>query len=110
MRVQETLPCIPLGQLFRPRAFRSDITDIVKAAFPLFWGCAGRNGWVGVGGADREAGGGLVGADLCLQWSGGIQSASGCDGTGSRSWTENGQRVATEPHRARRRGYLAVMS
>jgi len=33
-----TLPCIPLGQLFQPTAFRSNITDIVKAAFPLFWG------------------------------------------------------------------------
>jgi peptide/nickel transport system substrate-binding protein len=32
------LPCIPLGQLFQPTAFRSDIKDIVKAAFPLFWG------------------------------------------------------------------------
>jgi peptide/nickel transport system substrate-binding protein len=38
MRALETLPCIPLGQLFQPTAFRSDITDIVKAAFPLFWG------------------------------------------------------------------------
>jgi peptide/nickel transport system substrate-binding protein len=38
VRALETLPCIPLGQLFQPTAFRSDITDIVKAAFPLFWG------------------------------------------------------------------------
>ena len=38
MRALETLPCIPLGQLFQPTAFRADITDIVKAAFPLFWG------------------------------------------------------------------------
>ncbi len=38
MRALETLPCIPLGQLFQPTAFRSDIKDIVKAAFPLFWG------------------------------------------------------------------------
>ena len=37
-RALETLPCIPLGQLFQPTAFRSDIRDIVKAAFPLFWG------------------------------------------------------------------------
>jgi peptide/nickel transport system substrate-binding protein len=37
-RALETLPCIPLGQPFQPTAFRSDITDIVKAAFPLFWG------------------------------------------------------------------------
>jgi hypothetical protein len=52
----------------------------------------------------------VVGANLCLQWSGGIQSARGCAGTGSRSWTEDGQRVATEPDRAWRRGYLVVMS
>ena len=32
------LPCIPLEQLSQPTAFRSDITDIVKAAFPLFGG------------------------------------------------------------------------
>jgi hypothetical protein len=51
MRALETLPCIPLGQLFQPTAFRSAIRDIVKAAFPLFWGCGGGNGWVGVGGA-----------------------------------------------------------
>ena len=38
VRALETLPCIPLGQLFQPTAFRSDIRDIVKAAFPLFWG------------------------------------------------------------------------
>ena len=38
VRALETVPCIPLGQLFQPTAFRSDIKDIVKAAFPLFWG------------------------------------------------------------------------
>ena len=37
-RALQTLPCIPLGQLFQPTAFRSDLRDIVKAAFPLFWG------------------------------------------------------------------------
>jgi peptide/nickel transport system substrate-binding protein len=37
MRALETLPCIPLGQLFQPTAFRSDLVDIVKAAYPLFW-------------------------------------------------------------------------
>ncbi len=41
VRALETLPCIPLGQLFQPTAFRSDIKDIVKAAFPLFWGVRG---------------------------------------------------------------------
>jgi peptide/nickel transport system substrate-binding protein len=34
----ETLPYIPLGQLYLPTAFRSDIKDIVKAEIPLFWG------------------------------------------------------------------------
>ena len=34
----ETLPYLPLGQIFQPTAFRSDIKDIVKAMFPLFWG------------------------------------------------------------------------
>ena len=38
VRALETVPCIPLGHLFQPTAFRSDIKDIVKAAFPLFWG------------------------------------------------------------------------
>ncbi|MSP30096.1 MAG: ABC transporter substrate-binding protein [Acetobacteraceae bacterium] len=38
LRALETLPYIPVGQLFQPTAFRSDIKDIVKAAFPLFWG------------------------------------------------------------------------
>jgi peptide/nickel transport system substrate-binding protein len=34
----QTLPYLPLGQMFQPTAFRSDIKDIVKAMFPLFWG------------------------------------------------------------------------
>lgn len=38
LRALETVPYIPLGRLFQPTAFRSDIKDIVKAAFPLFWG------------------------------------------------------------------------
>jgi peptide/nickel transport system substrate-binding protein len=38
LRALETLPYIPLGQIFQPTAFRSDIKDIVKAMFPLFWG------------------------------------------------------------------------
>ena len=37
-RALETLPCIPLGQLLQPTAFRSDLQDIVKAPYPLFWG------------------------------------------------------------------------
>jgi peptide/nickel transport system substrate-binding protein len=38
LRGLETLPYIPLGQIFQPTAFRSDIKDIVKSMFPLFWG------------------------------------------------------------------------
>lgn len=38
LRAFETVPYIPLGQIFQPTAFRSDIKEIVKAAFPLFWG------------------------------------------------------------------------
>jgi len=37
-RQVEVLPYIPLGQIFQPTAFRSDIKDIVKAMYPLFWG------------------------------------------------------------------------
>ena len=37
-RAFEVVPFIPLGQVFQPTAFRSNITDIVKAAIPLFWG------------------------------------------------------------------------
>jgi peptide/nickel transport system substrate-binding protein len=37
-RAFDTVPYIPLGQIFQPTAFRPDIKDIVKAAFPLFWG------------------------------------------------------------------------
>jgi peptide/nickel transport system substrate-binding protein len=32
------MPYIPLGQIFQPTAFRSDIKDLVKSMFPLFWG------------------------------------------------------------------------
>ena len=38
LRGLEILPYIPLGQFFQPTAFRSDIKDIVKAMYPLFWG------------------------------------------------------------------------
>jgi peptide/nickel transport system substrate-binding protein len=41
LRGLETLPYIPLGQMFQPTAFRSDIKDIVKAMYPLFWGVRG---------------------------------------------------------------------
>ncbi len=38
MRALDVVPYIPLGQIFQPTAFRSDIKDIVQAAIPLFWG------------------------------------------------------------------------
>jgi peptide/nickel transport system substrate-binding protein len=38
LRGLEVLPYIPLGQIFQPTAFRSDIKGIVGAMFPLFWG------------------------------------------------------------------------
>jgi peptide/nickel transport system substrate-binding protein len=38
LRGLETLPYIPLGQIFQPTAFRSGIKDIVKSMYPLFWG------------------------------------------------------------------------
>jgi peptide/nickel transport system substrate-binding protein len=38
LRGLEILPYIPLGQIFQPTAFRSNITDIVKSMYPLFWG------------------------------------------------------------------------
>jgi peptide/nickel transport system substrate-binding protein len=38
LRALEVVPYIPLGQIFQPTAFRSDIKDIVQAMYPLFWG------------------------------------------------------------------------
>ena len=38
LQALESVPYVPLGQVFLPTAFRSDIKDIVKAAIPLFWG------------------------------------------------------------------------
>jgi peptide/nickel transport system substrate-binding protein len=37
-RAFEVVPFIPLGEVFQSTAFRSNITDVVKAAIPLFWG------------------------------------------------------------------------
>ncbi len=37
-RALEAPPFIPLGHVFQPTAFRSNIKDIVKCAIPLFWG------------------------------------------------------------------------
>ncbi|WP_145140128.1 ABC transporter substrate-binding protein [Roseomonas gilardii] len=33
----QEVPFIPLGQLFYPTAFRSNVEDILPAAFPVFW-------------------------------------------------------------------------
>ena len=38
LRGLETLPYLPLGQMFQPTAFRSDIKASAKSMFPLFWG------------------------------------------------------------------------
>ena len=38
LQALETLPFVPLGQVFQPAAFRSDIVDVVKSSFPVFWG------------------------------------------------------------------------
>ncbi len=34
----ETVPYVPLGQIYQPTAFRSDIKDVVSSHLPLFWG------------------------------------------------------------------------
>ena len=34
----QLVPVIPLGQIFQPAAFRSDIKDVVTSSFPVFWG------------------------------------------------------------------------
>jgi peptide/nickel transport system substrate-binding protein len=38
VRAFDTVPYIPLGQIYQPTAYRSDIKDVVPAAIPLFWG------------------------------------------------------------------------
>lgn len=37
-RAFEFVPFMPLGQIYQPTAFRSNVVDIVKCAIPLFWG------------------------------------------------------------------------
>jgi peptide/nickel transport system substrate-binding protein len=37
-RAFETVPFMPLGQVFLPAAFRKNVTDIVNCSVPLFWG------------------------------------------------------------------------
>ncbi len=34
----QEVPYVPLGQWFNPTAMRSNLTDVVKAPFPIFWG------------------------------------------------------------------------
>ena len=36
--VWDEVPYIPLGQWFNPTAMRSNLIDVVKAPFPIFWG------------------------------------------------------------------------
>ncbi|MCW3473751.1 ABC transporter substrate-binding protein [Limobrevibacterium gyesilva] len=36
--VWEEVPYIPVGQWFNPTAMRSNIQDVVKAPYPIFWG------------------------------------------------------------------------
>jgi peptide/nickel transport system substrate-binding protein len=38
LRALDAVPYIPLGQIFQPTAYRSDIKNVVRAAIPLFWG------------------------------------------------------------------------
>jgi peptide/nickel transport system substrate-binding protein len=37
LQALQTVPYIPLGQIFQPTAFRSDIHDLVNGPFALFW-------------------------------------------------------------------------
>jgi len=36
--VWEEVPFIPVGQWFIPTAMRTNLVDVVKAPFPIFWG------------------------------------------------------------------------
>jgi peptide/nickel transport system substrate-binding protein len=38
VRALETVPYVPLGQIFQPTAYRNDLKDIVRSHLPLFWG------------------------------------------------------------------------
>ena len=38
LRAFETVPFMPLGQIFQPTAFRSNLTGFVKCGYFLFWG------------------------------------------------------------------------
>jgi len=37
-RAFETIPQLPLGRVFAPGAFRGNVTGIVQAPYPVFWG------------------------------------------------------------------------
>ena len=61
----ETLPYIPLGQIFQPTAFRSDIKDLVKSMFPLFWGVyRGSNVLIRAGWEIRQSLRGVIGRSI----------------------------------------------
>jgi len=34
----EEVPFIPVGQWFYPTAMRTNLVDVVKAPYPIFWG------------------------------------------------------------------------
>ncbi len=34
----EEVPYLPTGQHFNPTAYRTNLQDIVRASFPIFWG------------------------------------------------------------------------
>ena len=38
LQALQSVPYVPLGQVFQPTAFRTDLRDIVKSHLPLFWG------------------------------------------------------------------------
>lgn len=37
-RALETVPYVPLGQIFQPTAYRDGLKDVVRSHLPLFWG------------------------------------------------------------------------
>ena len=59
------MPYIPLGQIFQPTAFRSDIKDLVKSMFPLFWGVyRGSNVLIRAGWEIRQSLRGAIGRSI----------------------------------------------
>ena len=37
LQALQTVPYVPLGQVYQPTAYRSDLRDIVPAHLPVFW-------------------------------------------------------------------------